>query len=86
MKKQKFSITNRINSFKHAFNGLYIFIREEHNARIHLAAALVAITLGFVLEISNLEWLAISLAIALVYALELINTSIENLADFVSSH
>jgi diacylglycerol kinase len=84
MKQQKFSIKKRLQSFKHAFNGLRIVFKEEHNARIHLFAALCVIIAGFVLHVSTLEWIALTIAIGLVISIEIINSAIENIADFIS--
>ncbi len=84
MKSSNFSIKQRIKSFTYAFNGLRIVFIEEHNARIHLMAAIIAIVLGFVLQINAMEWVAIVFAIAMVLSMEIINTSIENIADFIS--
>jgi diacylglycerol kinase len=75
---------NILKSFKFAFEGLKILLQEEQNARIHLLIMLVVIIAGFVYNISYLEWVAIIFAIGLVFALEILNTAIENLADFVS--
>ena len=85
MKQNKFSFRSRLQSFTYAFNGLKIMMREEHNARIHLIAALIAIFLSVFLNISHTEWIAIILAIGFVFAMELINSSIENLSDFITS-
>lgn len=84
MKKTQFSIQKRLLSFKYAFNGLFILIKEEHNARIHLLAAVFPIALSLILQITKLEWLAIILCIGLVITTEIINSAIENLCDFVS--
>jgi diacylglycerol kinase len=84
MKKKKFNISDRLKSFKFAFNGIRIMFANEHNAWIHLAAALLVIIAGIVLKISNSEWVAVSIAIGLVFTSEAINTSIEKLCDFVS--
>lgn len=84
MLKSKLSIIQRLKSFKHAFNGLRIILKEEHNARIHLVATLVVIIPGLLLKLSNAEWLFIILVIGFVWAMELINSAIENLCDFVS--
>jgi len=81
--KYPFSIKQRIRSFRYAFNGLKVLLQEEHNAWIHLAVTALVIIAGFILKISATEWLAIILVIALVVALELINTALENLCDFV---
>lgn len=81
---KRFSFSERIKSFKYAFEGLKTLFAEEHNARIHLIAAIIAIILGVVLKISPGEWIAVIILICLVFICELINTSLEALADFVS--
>ena len=84
MKHEKFSIIKRLKSFAFALNGLKILILEEHNARIHLVAAILVVIAGILLKISNAEWVAVTFSIGLVFALETINSAIENLADFIS--
>lgn len=84
MENQKFSIKSRLKSFKYAINGLKILIRDEHNSRIHLFAAVCAIILGFVLNVSSMEWLVIVLVIGFVFSVEIINSAIETIADFIS--
>jgi diacylglycerol kinase (ATP) len=79
-----FSISQRLKSFKYAFAGLRTLFIEEHNARIHAIGALAAIVLGFVLKISLGEWIALVIVMGLVFICELLNTSLEALADFVS--
>ncbi|WP_300660774.1 diacylglycerol kinase family protein [Fluviicola sp.] len=82
--RKSFSIRDRIKSFGYALAGLKTLFIEEHNARIHLVSALIAITLGFVLEISLNEWISLIIVMSLVFICELINTSLEALADFAS--
>ncbi len=84
MKNKKFSIIERINSFKYAFNGLKILFQEEHNSRIHLFSTIVVIIFGFILKISFNEWFALIFACGFVFVTEILNSSIENIADFVS--
>jgi diacylglycerol kinase len=84
MKQKKFSISKRLESFKYALNGLRILIAEEHNARIHLVAAVCVVIAGLFFNISSYEWIGVILSIGFVFCLEIINTSIENIADFVS--
>jgi diacylglycerol kinase len=84
MKQDKFSFKKRLESFKYAFNGLKIMIQEEHNFRIHIFITLCVLVAGFLLKIMTSEWIAIIFCIGLVIALEMINTAIENIADFVS--
>ena len=80
---QKFSIRKRAKSFRFALEGLKVLVSEEHNSRIHFVVSLLAISAAFYFKISGLEWLALILCIGFVFALEIINSAIENLADFV---
>jgi len=81
---KKFSVRKRMTSFRFAFAGLGSLFKHEHNARLHLAAAILAITLGFVLQIALMEWLILVLMIAIVFISEILNSAIEGLADYVS--
>jgi diacylglycerol kinase (ATP) len=80
----KFSIRKRLASFKYAFSGLGSLIKHEHNARLHLLAALLVIAMGFILGISRAEWMILVIIIAMVFITEILNSAIESLADFVS--
>lgn len=84
VKKSKFSLKKRFQSFPFALNGLRILFQNTHNSWVHLFAASLAVILGFVLNISWGEWLLIILVIGLVLAFEAVNSSIEILCDFVS--
>ncbi len=74
----------RLKSFRDAINGLKILLVEEHNARIHFIVALFVLISGFFFKISLIEWMIVILSSGFVIALEIINTSLENIADFVS--
>jgi diacylglycerol kinase (ATP) len=84
MDNNKFTIRDRLKSFRFAFNGIRILLIHEHNAWVHLFAAICVILAGFLLKISILEWVAIIIVIGFVVALEAINSSIEKLSDFIS--
>jgi diacylglycerol kinase (ATP) len=84
MDNNKFTIRDRLKSFRFAFNGMKILLIHEHNAWIHLFAAVCVILAGFLLKISILEWVTIIIVVGFVIALEAINSSIEKLSDFVS--
>lgn len=77
-------IKNRLNSFQYAFEGIITLIKDTANARIHVFAALVAIAMGFWLKISTSEWVAITIVIGGVIALEAVNSAIEELADLIT--
>ena len=72
------------NSFGYAFKGLADLFRSQPNARIHLIVAIAALLLGGWLGLSRLEWVAIVLCIAVVLAMEALNTGLEYLTDLVS--
>ncbi|RDC55611.1 diacylglycerol kinase family protein [Pedobacter chinensis] len=82
--KHKFSIVDRIKSFKYAFNGLKLFFINDHNGRVHFFAAIAAIALSFYLNLSSLEWITILSVISAVFVAEILNSAIEKLADVVS--
>lgn len=81
MKDKKFSVKDRVRSFKYAFQGIRTLIRNEHNARIHLCAAILAIGAGLFFGISTGEWIAVIFAIGFVFSAEAINSAIEYIAD-----
>ena len=83
-KKEAFSFRKRISSFRYAWNGLGILLKEEHNSWIHLFFTLLALTLGWLFQVSTTEWLAIIFSIGIVFTAELFNSSIENLADLIT--
>ena len=84
MQQSKFSVRKRMKSFAFAFNGLKVLIKEEHNFRIHLVAAVCAVVFGVVLSLSLWEWVVIAFAIGFVFVVEAVNSTVERIADFVS--
>lgn len=74
----------QLKTFKYAFQGLKTFFRYDRKATIHLTAAILAVSTGFLLSITRSEWIFISFAIGFVFVCEIINTAIENLVDIVS--
>lgn len=75
--KKKFSIIARLRSTTHAWRGLIIFIKSTHNSWLHIFFALLAVYLGFILKISEMEWIATIFAIGLVMVAEILNTAFE---------
>lgn len=69
-------------SFGFAFKGIGIVLKER-NFKIQLVCALVSIALGFIYNISSLEWISIVFCIGLVLCLEMINTAIEKSIDLL---
>ena len=83
MNSIKSSSRTKVDAFDSAFKGLRISFRTERNVRLHFVAVAFTVILGFLLNISYLEWLTILLFYGLVLGLELINTAIEKLSDVV---
>ena len=71
-------------SFRYAYQGLKTALRNEPNLRIHTFFALLAISLGAFLHISQVEWLVLAFTIFYVISLELLNTVLEAIVDLVS--
>ncbi|MBO9620516.1 MAG: diacylglycerol kinase family protein [Niabella sp.] len=78
------SLKKILRSFQYAFNGMREVVRSELNFRIHLAAAVLIVLVCALLGVSKMEWLLIIACISIVMAMELINTAIEKLCDFVA--
>ncbi|MFZ5946044.1 MAG: diacylglycerol kinase family protein [Bacillota bacterium] len=68
-------------NIKYAYAGIKYCILNEPHMRIHLLASLLSILLGYILEISLIEWILILLAICLVLVLEIVNTAVESIVD-----
>lgn len=84
MNTTRFSWRARGRSFIYAWSGVRMLLAGEHNARLHLAAAVMAIILGILFGISPGEWVAIVLCIGAVFMAEAFNSAIEALCDLVS--
>jgi diacylglycerol kinase len=82
--KKRFSIVARIKSSTHAWRGIGILFRTTHNFWAQIFFALLAVYLGFVLCISETEWLFIIFSIGLVIITETLNTAFEIDIDLTS--
>ena len=80
MKRRGF-FSREAESFACAFRGITALLKSEVHARIHLVATIVVLSLGWWLDISAGEWIAVILAIGLVWVAEALNTAIEYVAD-----
>ena len=83
-KDQQFSLRARLKSFYYAGLGLGQFFRQEHNARIHLVAAIIVAVLGWLLKVSHMEAVALTIVIGLVWVTEMLNTCIEKTMDMIT--
>lgn len=72
-------------SFKYAFSGIYCALRDNLNLKIHFAAAIVVILLSFYFEVDHLEKVILGLMILMVISAEMVNTSIEEMVDLITT-
>jgi diacylglycerol kinase (ATP) len=79
-----FTFTGRLRSFEHAFAGISIMLKSQHNAWIHALVTLGVIAAGYLLGLSLAEWCWLVLAIMAVWTAEALNTALELLADVAS--
>ena len=71
----------RLQSFRHAFSGIFYLLGREPNYIIHTIAAILVIAAGFVFSVTRAEWIILVLTIGIVMATEALNTSIEKICD-----
>jgi diacylglycerol kinase (ATP) len=76
-----FSVSERLRSFRFALAGIRTLLAEQHNARIHLLATVVVVAAAAYFDVSPAEWLALMLAVALVWLAEAMNSALEYLCD-----
>ena len=79
--KSPFTFRARARSFVYAFWGIKALLWREHNAWLHLVAAVGAAGLGWFFGLSRAEWCLVAFAVGSVLAAEAFNTAIETLAD-----
>jgi diacylglycerol kinase len=79
----KFSLKSRFGSFRFAMNGLLSLLKNEHNSRIHIIAAIVAIAMGIIVNLNHYEWSLLIIVIGIVFLTELLNSSLESLSDLI---
>jgi len=79
-----FDFRERAFSFRHAWRGIGLVIRTQHNAWIHIVATVAVIVAGLLTGLSWMEWCALAFAIGLVWVAEALNTALEFLSDEVS--
>ena len=77
--KSKFS-----ESLGHAIDGIQYTASHERNFRIEMFFAILVTIASFILKVSLLEWGILVLVMAMVLALEMVNTSIERAVDLVT--
>lgn len=74
---------NRLNGFLYSVKGAILLLRTERSIQLQFMMAILVTIAGFYYQISRVEWMIQTLAIALVMGIEGVNTAIEKLSDYV---
>jgi diacylglycerol kinase (ATP) len=74
----------RVDAFKYAFRGIALSFKTELHMRVHAVISLFTAFAGWYFGIDRTEWMFVLLCMGLVLSAELLNASIERLADKVS--
>ena len=93
MDKKINSLKNRIESyktssnlsfsFKYAFRGISYVLKTSRNFKIQLIFAVTSLMIGFLVQISQSNYVILIATIMSVLILEILNTSIESIVDLV---
>lgn len=75
-----------LRSFVFAWRGIILAFNTQRNFRVHTGISLITLFGSIYFKISHTEWLMVLLSMGLVYGLECINSSIEELTNIVCPH
>ena len=75
--------SNVLKSFKYAFSGIFYVLKTSKNFKIQLIFAVTSLIIGFLLQISQSNYVILIATIMSVLILEILNTSIESIVDLV---
>lgn len=75
---------SRTKSFHYAFGGWWYVIRTQRNAWIHAIVSISVIAIALWLGLNRYDWALITIAIAMVWTAEFINTALEAIVDLAS--
>ncbi len=72
-----------LKSFKYAFSGISYVLKTSRNFKIQLIFAVISLIIGFLLQISQSNYVILIATIMSVLILEILNTSIESIVDLL---
>ena len=75
--------SNVLKSFKYSFSGISYVLKTSRNFKIQLIFAVTSLMIGFLLQISQSNYVILIATIMSVLILEILNTSIESIVDLV---
>lgn len=72
-------------SIKYSIDGLIYAYANEKSLLIHGVLSIVLIVLGLLLHLSRTKWILILITLAVILAIELVNTAIEAVVDMYTT-
>ena len=75
--------SNVLKSFNYAFSGISYVLKTSRNFKIQLMFAVTSLMIGFLLQISQSNYVILIATIMSVLILVILNTSIESIVDLV---
>ena len=72
------------NSIKYALEGIITAFREEVNLRIQLIIGILVVIASIIFKVSSIEFIILIFSILIVICLEMMNTIVELICDFIS--
>lgn len=72
-----------IRSFGYAYCGIVTACKEQ-NFKSHILSAVIVLIAGYFTGLTRIEWFIVLILIALMFALEMMNTAIERVVDLAS--
>ena len=76
-------LIDRIKSIGYALKGAYLLVSTEASIKIQFFIGIIVTIAGIYYKLSATEWIIQTLVIALIMAIEGLNTAIEKISDFV---
>ena len=80
----RFSLAGRMQSLRHAIDGVILMLKSQHNAWLHATATVLVMLVAAVFRVSGREWCWLVIAVMAVWTAEALNTALELLADVAS--
>ena len=83
-RKESYKTSSNVSiSFKYAFSGISYVLKTSRNFKIQLFFAFTSLMIGFLMQISQSNYVILIATIMSVLILEILNTSIESIVDLV---
>ena len=76
-------LKGRLRSITFALRGAWLLITTEHSIMVQVSIAIIMTVVGFIMQLSSIEWMFQLMAIGLVLVAESLNTGVEKLSDFI---